>query len=382
MPLLAALLLTSSQVSSSNPVVTTSNRIQPHIIEVIPRGTFCSDIAVKPIYSPNPSPAVVLPYRVKKLRDIVQQSDGVLTVEFDIDERGIPINIRSSLEPGSRNNSLFILKDFVPAIAAWKFRSSNGATNCSTTFDIEMKTVSETDKAVLYQLHRRDIPKHSFTRKQIYQNLISTGSNCHKGRRPAMLSRHLPDFGAIDTEPGARDHVFFNHDIDATGKVINIKIVGSSGNKEFENAAKEALAKNSYSTATIPERVGCNRSYRLGSKRVIEHPKPDWEKSSAESCSGLPEDWEKSPKISYPTNFRRRKIEGWAELQYDVAPWGQVSNVSILRAQPSLDIGLTAQTSFRYARKPKSDRGFSGCTEIVRFEIRKTVKEPSEELGF
>ena len=63
----------------------------------------------------------------------------------------------------------------------------------------------------------------------------------------------------------------------------------------------------------------------------------------------------------------RRRIEGWAVVRYDAAPWGEIGNVTVLAAQPSADFGTQAQVVLRSAKVAPSESGFTGCVERVRF---------------
>lgn len=228
-------------------------------------------------------------------------------------------------------------------------------------------------------MRRFDRKNHRTANRQITRNVRPANSTCYKGRRPTLLIRNLPDFKAIKSQPGMLNYAFLSHDIDAEGRIININLLGSSGNEILNTAAQTAMSSNQYSTFFNPARTGCVNSYSTISPQPIAYPSPDHKSAKFRNCEGLSEEWVKPPKITYPANFNRRRIEGWAELQFDVAPWGQISNVSILRAQPSQSIGLSAKRVLASSKKPSSDRGYTGCTEFIRFQIEKSSTEKPVE---
>jgi len=41
------------------------------------------------------------------------------------------------------------------------------------------------------------------------------------------------------------------------------------------------------------------------------------------------------PLMPFPSRFRRRAIEGWSEIGFDVAPWRATGNVRVLASTPA-----------------------------------------------
>ncbi len=56
-------------------------------------------------------------------------------------------------------------------------------------------------------------------------------------------------------------------------------------------------------------------------------------------------------------------------IGYDVAPWGQTGNWSVIASEPSADFGQAALNAVRLAVKGESPQGASGCLTLVRFKI-------------
>jgi TonB family protein len=78
--------------------------------------------------------------------------------------------------------------------------------------------------------------------------------------------------------------------------------------------------------------------------------------------------------LRFPEPYRRRAIEGWAVVTYDVAPWGEINNIQVKASQPSADFGAQAVTVLRSARV-KPGPGAVGCVERVRFVMESDQAE-------
>ena len=87
-------------------------------------------------------------------------------------------------------------------------------------------------------------------------------------------------------------------------------------------------------------------------------------------------EWAVSPTLTYPDNFRRRGIEGWAMIGYDVAPWGATGNVRVLATQPSDEFGAQAMRIITTAKRVPSATGYTGCVDRVSFKMGPTQRKP------
>ncbi|RZM34116.1 MAG: energy transducer TonB, partial [Sphingomonas sp.] len=87
-------------------------------------------------------------------------------------------------------------------------------------------------------------------------------------------------------------------------------------------------------------------------------------------------DWTTPPILIFPEAYRRRSIEGWAIVTYDLAPWGEPGNIHAVAAEPSADFGAQAEAVVRGARLPASDRGATGCVDRVIFKIGQRPNTP------
>ena len=62
-------------------------------------------------------------------------------------------------------------------------------------------------------------------------------------------------------------------------------------------------------------------------------------------------------------------IEGWAVVRYDVAPWGALGNISVLKSEPSEDFGKQAVMMLQNAMLAPSTQGMTGCVDRVRYVL-------------
>ncbi|MEO0440789.1 MAG: TonB family protein [Pseudomonadota bacterium] len=350
----------------------------PLVLKLEQRSLICGGQPVTPLLSQEPDPAV-LNGRVARRYHQADLKVRFLMLEFDINDLGQAVNIRSEVIPEKGALLAIWLPDAIPVLATWQFAKNQPREACQLQLALNTNTVADTDMATLIKLRALKLTSDKTARRQIARRIISPDATCLKKPRPRFLVRNSPDYLALSSNPGAINYVALVHDIDAEGRVINIRNSGNSGHAELNQAAEQSLVSNQYATSRDPARTGCPRYYKMSPKKTVTYAKPEEETAPAETCKGLPEDWIKKPDVEYPKNFLRRSIEGWAEIQFDVAPWGQVGNVSVLRAEPSTTIGDGAKRAIQVARKAASERGYTGCIEMVRFEMKKN--EPDTKVS-
>ncbi|RKH77604.1 TonB family protein, partial [Corallococcus praedator] len=83
------------------------------------------------------------------------------------------------------------------------------------------------------------------------------------------------------------------------------------------------------------------------------------------------------PTGQFPPQFQRRAIEGWAIVQYDIAPWGATGNMKLLLAEPAAAFGDSALSLVRQAKFPASSTGAAACVMRVRFNMPALEAETS-----
>ena len=156
------------------------------------------------------------------------------------------------------------------------------------------------------------------------------------------------------------------YDLDEKGRPINVRTIAGTGNTALDTAARKAVARSRFVAGA---RTGCMYPHWRGPLRIAPPPAPPEDAfGPTPHCPAAP--WAQQPRLIYPQAWNRRSIEGWAVVQFDVAPWGEVGNTRVLAAEPAEDFGREAMQVVRTARRAPSTSGASGCIERIRFAIR------------
>lgn len=280
--------------------------------------------------------------------------------------RALSITRSPEDEPLGRAN------DFAPAIAGSVFPAFEDETKCRVTFT---KTAIPLDEAsmedlVLFRVSGRpaSVPK------EVWDKHFPGDCRASPSRRPLNIA--YPDFRTIEKTPGAPDWVIYRYGSDAQGRPTNIEIVDSSGSSELNEAGVDALTRSQW---TGGARTGCLHYYWAASDVVQASEPPEQESfGDAPIACDLPGRWELEPRLTYPNNFQRRGIEGWAVLRFDVAPWGEIGNVEVLDAQPATEFGDAASKILDNAKFRPMGNGLTGCIDRVFFRLPAQSDEAAE----
>jgi len=285
------------------------------------------------------------------------------TMRFDIDVSSRPMSI-SQEEGGVSLGSA----DFVPALAASRFPAGPARSRCAVTYAPRIVPVGEAavEELASYTM----MPTMGTLTEDGQARLRGTGS-CWKAPRPQPLVRAYPDFDRLPATPGVRDWALVGYDTDASGRPRNIRALAGTGNAALTKAAADAVNRSRF---TGGARTGCSYPYwrTPATLAAPKSPDPAPLRPAGATC---PEDhgWSTPPRPRYPEAFRRRAVEGWAVVSYDVAPWGEPGNLRVLAAQPGAAFGEAAQSALRLARLAPAGQGLTGCVDTVRF-----LMEPAE----
>lgn len=287
------------------------------------------------------------------------QKQPTVTLRFDVDPDGRPISITRE------GGQLGPTADLVPALAATRF-AAGARTNCAVTFTVQVDSFSTAPVAdlVAYSLTRMEggrLPPSAWAR-------IYAAGDCATPPRPAPLVRAFPDFDKLPATPGVQDWTLITYDINAGGKPVNVRPTMGTGNRALDAAAVKAIRQSRF---TAGARKACAYPFWRQAGVLAAPPMPDSDalRSDERTCpSGR--DWAVAPALRFPQAYARRSVEGWAIVRYDVAPWGQIGNASVLAAQPSEDFGKQAVQVIQSARLQSSPTGRSGCVDRIRFAIR------------
>lgn len=289
-----------------------------------------------------------------------------IVLSFRIDEDGRVLGLKR--EP----NGYGVSPDLSPSLAASRFPSGNPRNGCSISYSREQTSIADaqTDDLIAYSLAATPRPP-----RELFDRLQPEGSDCHP-RRPAVLLQAYPEFDTIAATVGLTDWSMVKFDIDDAGKPVAIGIHATSGNRALDKASINAIAKSRYAKGA---KKGClYPCWRAaGPVAAPESPELAAYRDGAGKCPAEVE-WKSKPALVYPDTFRRRGVEGWAIVTFDVAPWGATGNVKLVAAEPAVEFGEAALNIVRGATVVNSTQGYSGCFEKVRYVMN--PKRPDDDV--
>jgi len=301
-----------------------------------------------------------------------------VTLAFSIDGRGRAIDIE---ETSARQANRGLMDDAAPALAAWQFTPGPVRTHCTISYSVHTLSAAETPLSDAYYAfatrrgNRRAL--HSF-----YLRTIPEGSDCFDPF-PRFRLRAFPPFDELEQRPGRVSWSMVGFDVDAKGRTHNVRLLGSNHDTALDDASVDAVRASRFAP-------GAHHRCALPHARYPQTPlapppaAPTLDYRAPDAvCNGLPKKWASMPPLAFPEPFRRRSIEGWAIIRFDVAPWGETGNVEVVTAQPAAAFGEAAKRIVQRAKKPESPRGFSGCVDKVYFKMRPRgapAEPPADEV--
>jgi TonB family protein len=294
------------------------------------------------------------------------------TLTFALDAEGRPFGITG--DPAER--SRLQMRDLMPALRASRFATDAPQTGCTIRYTPELRSMSD---APLETLARFGVAQRLRMGKDAWERLAP--GDCRNSPRLAPLTRSYPDFRKLERREGERQWTYVRYDIDADGVPVNLAIGENSGYAALDEEALRAVAAGRYAGGP---RTGCIQSWWTGSATIPAPPPPPKPETEGNPACEIKDRWEKEPRLVFPSNYQQRAIEGWAILQYDVAPWGQIGAIKVLAAEPSTEFGDAARNVLSSAKFKPRESGLSGCIDRVFFRIRKddpVLTDGSEEAG-
>jgi TonB family protein len=286
-----------------------------------------------------------------------------ITMRFRIDETGRVLGLK-------RNPSGYrLMADLAPSLAASKFAPGAPRNDCSIVYEQKRTSIADAD---LPEIINYSITPPRRAPKELFDRITPAGADCNV-QRPAVLLRAYPDFDSIPATVGRMDWSMVKFDIAASGKPVKLSVYATTGNKALDKASIEAVAKSRFAKGG---KQGCLYPYwRRGGTLEAPPSKELTAYRSEDSTCRQTVDWKFQPPLVYPDNFRRRDIEGWAVISFDVAPWGATGNVKIVAAEPAEEFGEAARQIVVGSLKEPSGQGFSNCVTRVRYEIAANIPE-------
>lgn len=300
--------------------------------------------------------APIRPLRMERPYPALRYGDGdatSVTLSFRIDADGRPLGITPSSQFGDAT-------DLAPALAASLFAAGQPQDGCTVRYAGTALAVSV---APLADAMEFTIFPATRPTRMLWERVKPAGTSCFDPP-PALRNRSFPDFDRIAQPAGTTSWSMIGFDIDAGGEPVARHVVAGSGLAPLDQASLEAVGASRFGP---DRRTGCLYPYfrRGGTLAAPMIPEEAATKPAGATCPTHLE-WARHPALDFPEPFRRRSIEGWAVISYDVAPWGETGNIKVLAAEPADVFGDYGVRAIRSGRKVAST-GYSGCVDRVRF---------------
>jgi TonB family protein len=290
------------------------------------------------------------------------------SLTFDLDADGRPFNIRSNAPPAAR----YLARELMPALRATRFAAgTEGTANCRITYTASAEPFDAMDLATLARYGA--VPRQQLT--QAAWQRIAPG-NCRDNPRLAPLLRAYPDWRRIAARPGMRSWSYVRYDVDAAGTPVKIETAISAGDPALDAEVRAAMAQSRFAGGP---RTGCGVVLWRDPGSIPAPPIPPAGTHDENPACEIDDRWARAPQLTYPDTYRQRAIEGWAIVRFDVAPWGQIGEITVLEAQPTTEFGDAAVNVLRNARFKPMANGLSGCVDRVIFRMRPDPAAPPEE---
>ena len=281
---------------------------------------------------------------------------SAMVFEFAIDPTGRPLSI-------TRTSPAFLAEGTAgPALASSRFAAGAARMGCSITYQPVMKPVEQADRVELasYMMTNQTprLPKRAY-------EWFRAGDECRQNTQ--LLMRAYPNFDEIPATPGVRDWAMIGFDVAASGETVNVRHLFGTGNDALAEASEEAVANSRFTEG--PLRRNCSYPYWRNAAVLPAPPAPPRAPGWTDPCAAL--EWDRAPQRIFPAAYLARSIEGWADIAYDVATWGEIGNVRVLRAEPTDDFGEAARRMIERSSAQKN-AGFANCETRVRYRMQES----------
>ncbi|MDP1027977.1 TonB family protein [Sphingomonas sp. KR1UV-12] len=350
--LVAALTLIAVPAAAIPPAPpTTTNPADRPLIAWLPGPVRCAGEVANPVTMRRPLTALGW--------NGMTAAPAPVVVRFAIDAAGRPVSIARA-----EQISAVMAQDIEPSLAASRFAAGAPRQGCEVRYTLR---ITPMDATPVEDLASYTVAPDSGPLPQAgWDRLHPAGSTCFDPPRPQPLVRVLPEFGTLPATPGVRDWTLVGYDLDARGRPIEVRTVHGTGNRVLDAAGIKATRASRF---TAGARTGCRYPYWRAPATLAapEGPDPETLRPAGATCPDEGGAWTTPPRLSYPEPWRRRGIEGWAIVAFDVAPWGEPGNLRILASEPAEAFGQQAEQVIRAGRKAAAPQGRSGCIERVRF---------------
>ncbi|RAK52917.1 energy transducer TonB [Phenylobacterium deserti] len=291
------------------------------------------------------------------------------TFLFRIDPSGRPLGIRAATP--RRDDQTEPLE---ATLAAWRFEASNaGFTGCAYTVEgrVHLPTLAPAD------LLRQAVAERTWRGRDEWRLRQLIGSaGCGPNTAPAPRITHHPDYAAVQKLPGRPQWSLESFDVSTQGRPHHVVHIADSGAPDLRRRSERAVRASRWESK---EAVGCLMTYYAPPAPLPAPPMPQrtgYERPG-DSCEEDVDLSFRTP-IPYPKAAEGRRIEGWALMRFDVAPWGEVGSIEVLASEPTSAFGLMASNYLRMAKASNPSTGRKGCIVPVRFKLPELMTDAGD----
>lgn len=332
--------------------------------------TTCGGEAVLPVYSEDLPP-------LSGMNPTSETTDVFL---FSVASDGRVLDVRPEIGDGFAGAYVIRAgRQQVQAnLAAWRFEGARA--DCRLTVRYLPTPLASADPSLLmrYYAVTRDTGP---VREAVAQRLSGARGDCMGPDRPRLRRRTLsfPDFSIGERlSPGGYAWTVVRWDVGPDGRSHHVETLGSSGDAAFDAETRRAAAD---STSQPGEgAIGCVHNFFRTGPALPAPPLPDLPEDPLRNCpESISERLIAVRDQPYPEAFRRRSVEGWAAVRFDLATWGETGNVEVVEAQPAAAFGDMARNLVRQRRAAPSPSAGVRCVTRVQYRLADDSKAVAED---
>jgi TonB family protein len=351
------------------PIVPPSGAAGPGALMVILKtgAVTCDGQSVTPVYSEALTPEITPLIQGPTLPEAV--------LAFSIDPAGRPRDIRPDAVRANTSelavfNTTQLIEDQA-SLAAWRFPAAGA--DCRLTIRRVATPLAHAPEAAIAPLLTSTLDRR--WRAAVTARLQSPGDDC--ADRPDMLAAVYPDRRKVAAPAGGRVWTVLRWDILPDGHTTDVETVTSSGDPVFDAEGRRAVSDSLF--VDSKPRTGCITVFSQTGAPLGNTPEPEPTGDPLQDCPADVRARYTPGRLTYPEAFRRRGIEGWAIVRYDIASWGQVGGVTVLTAQPAAAFGEAARQVIASGRATPGFAAAVRCTDRVIFRMPVDGQEPNTD---
>jgi len=319
----------------------------------------CAGRRVEPIYAERLSP------RVLPMSSAFDREPSTQTLRFAINEEGRPRSIRP-LPAAQRPNPT---EDDQATLAAYRFAPGRAQADCTMTISLTPRPLAEASREQLAFAYAVDRAWPA----SVVRALARPGDDCRTRPRPDVAVYPSPDAGRIP--PGGLGWSVTRWNVTRDGRTSDVETLASSGDAELDAEIRRVVVASTFQP-DAPRR-GCIGAWTRQGATLSDTPEPEPTGDPLKNCPAELRARFTHARLTYPTAFQRRGIEGWAIVRYDIASWGEPGAIEVLEAQPAAAFGEAARNIVRAGRATPGHVAGIRCTDRVIFRLPQGDEQPN-----